>query len=159
MSVLTPINPPRPYVDDSLLAKKIEESQEARRHEWNEEACLQIAPAFLTRSGDGFCIAKQLERYEGWDSERDEMEGMDAGWSMFYRAEEELERECVESNSIAPLFKIGDSVTFKSHRGVERGLVSQIDKEKAKYIIQAENWDSGGKPIINFEQVAKVADE
>ncbi len=100
---------------------------------------------------DGFEIAKELDRYEGWDTTRQEMEELDAVDMEVDRAHRAAEKQWGIDNPMTPPLPIG----AKTSRGV---IASIYEHQPAYYCIKETGCtDPGRHLLMKFEDVREAA--
>lgn len=100
---------------------------------------------------DGFCLAKELDRREFWDTSREEADELDAVEMMVSRSLHAAEKDWFEANAIQPPLPVGAMTT--------RGVIAGIYEHKPAYYLVKENGctQDGRHLLIKFEDAREAA--
>lgn len=139
---------PRPTVTDEMirlatlkLAPRFTSSDDPREVESVVNAIVEQ----YRHPMDGFELALQLSKYEGWDVTRDEMEELDSISYDIRVALAAAEKAWFASNQIEPPFPVGTEIT--------RGTIASIyEHGPAKYCVKERGCTQEGRfLLIDFE--------
>ena len=149
-------NPPRPDVTDEMIL-----------------AAAEVVAGRLTTGGgaediarqyqhpmDGFDLAKELDKWEMWDTTREDMEALDSMDGLVDRALVEAEKQWATQNSITPPIAIGSRVRCPVRNRI--GVIDSIcDYSVARYLVTPEEPDerelaSKARWVIKFEDAEAV---
>ena len=105
---------------------------------------------------DGFELSKQLDRYEGWDVTREEMEILDEMDGIVRDKYTEIEKKWFEENKILPPHPIGSIIKLNQRRYGVDGEITGISKYnvacyEVKPIGQDDFTSGNRRVIIKFE--------
>lgn len=136
--------PPRPKIDKEMILRAAEQVM--------PEGAESIAAEY-SYPMDGFELCKALDKWQGWDSTRDDMDELDRMDLIVHRMLEEAEKAWFEAYDIKPPLPIGAKVIVR--RG-EKGEITGIDQHgHGKYLVKPDGQDDEKaghrRYIINFE--------
>lgn len=100
---------------------------------------------------DGYLIAKELDDYNGWDSDEQLVRILDGVAALRYTAKNSLVKEWVLQNGVMPEYSVGQRVTFKCNGEVKSGIVKLVDMVYAQYRVACEDRTF----LIDYEQIVK----
>ena len=100
---------------------------------------------------DGFELAKKLDRYQSWDTSREDMELLDELDLHVSRSLRKAEKEWFERNNVKPPHPIGSRVKWRTITGVVEGI---YEHGHGQYLVKPDISTIGdGRYIVNFEDV------
>jgi hypothetical protein len=144
---------PRPQVDDAM---ELEAATIVAAKIGNGATPESIAEHYQYLM-DGYELAKRLDRYEGWDTTREEMESLDEMGYLVSSALSKAEKEWFERTNPQPPLEVGTVIRLRDGIGAITGIYKY---GPAKYLVKPDGQDdatSGQRRIIiNFED-AKAA--
>jgi hypothetical protein len=131
------------------LKSHTDEGEDAR-----EEILEQVTEALDLSYGDGYDMAKNLDRDHGWEGSEELVE---LCGSLLYRRRTECisaVRKWVAEARIAPKFAAGDLVKVKEYgnKWVD-GTICEVSPEVAQYVVDCELQNRRGNYIIDYERV------
>lgn len=144
---------PRPEVSAEMLAKDILKHPSAIKFGWSKEASETIAEEYLLTFGDGYELAKELDRSHYWDITRDEMEALDDVFFIHNRTKYKLDKEWAKN--FEPAYKVHEVVEFEWDSKIAKGIITEI-LDTGHYVISIK--DKNGMPIVKWEDVQDVQD-
>lgn len=100
---------------------------------------------------DGFDLAKRLDKWQNWDTTREQMETLDNMDHEVDKIIKVLEKQWFESNNIQPPFSIGTKIT----KGVITGI---YEYGYAKYEVKENGCTQDGRSLIIKFEDAVLAD-
>jgi len=141
--------PPRPTITDEMVI-------EAARDEYPEEGLAEDIAKQYERHMDGYELAKALDRWEYWDSNRDDVDRLDSVVMQVERRLREAEAAWAKAYDIQPPYPVGTKVKVPRHGiGEITGVASK--HSPACYLIKPEGQDDATtgerRYIIKFEEV------
>ncbi len=147
---------PRPKIDAAMrleaaaaLAAKIDLE--------NIDSIAESICAEYSYPMDGFELSKKLDRYQSWDTTRQEMETLDEMDSLVAKAHREAEKNWFERNDIKPPLEIGTRIQWHDITGVIEGI---YEHGHAKYLVKPDVSTIGdGRYLVNFEDAEPIAKE
>jgi hypothetical protein len=152
--------PPRPTLTDNdkraLIFEYIQENPN-----WLEdcdvESCLAALIDSCSISKDSFEIAKDLDKFHGWDTERDDLDHLDSICYKMRRKLEDLQRVWVNENNIQQPLKNGTRIKCLS-RGKTGVIQGAYDYKAGCYLVTPDDQpeSSTTKWICEFERVVSV---
>ena len=94
---------------------------------------------------DGYDLAKELDKWAGWDTTRDEMESLDEVGHLVDEAVRDAEKAWFAENDIQPPFPVGTRI--------KEGMITGIyDYSPASYLVKEDGClDDSRHRIIRFE--------
>lgn len=105
---------------------------------------------------DGFELAKALDKWQSWDTTREDMEELDAMDTLVRKALEKAEQEWFEHNRPQPSFEVGARIRWRGITGKIDGI---YEHGPAKYLVKPDNSTIGdGRYIVNFEDAQPIAE-
>jgi len=103
---------------------------------------------------DGYHLARELERYDGWNCNLEMAEALD-NWSLL--ADEEIkaaQKEWAEANNIQPPFPIGARVIARWGGQDHPGTIDEVyGHGVAQFCVKADGEPGTRRMIVNFEDV------
>ncbi len=103
---------------------------------------------------DGFELAKKLDKWQSWDTTRDDMEALDEMDSLVSAALGQAEKEWFQRNNIEPTLAIGTRIQWRDVIGEITGI---SDYGHAKYLVKPDVSAIGaGRYLVNFEDAQPV---
>jgi len=147
-----PNPPPRPQATDPLVRRAAAEAVLPDVIAWlgghykrreREHVISQLIEAMNPMAyGDGYAIARNLERFSMWDPDTQLVEVLDG--DHVGEALREAVAEWVEANQIKPKLEIGAEVTFQKSKldkgRSEPGTIVAIHADTAQYVVQTEEY-------------------
>lgn len=136
--------PPRPKVDKEMVLRAAQQVM--------PDGAEDIAKEYHYPM-DGFELCKSLDKWQMWDSTREEMEKLDEMDFVVAKLIEDAEKEWFEKNDIKPPLEIGTVVLLP--RG-GRGHITEISKfGHGKYLVKPEGQEDEAsgyrRHVIAFE--------
>lgn len=148
---------PRPTLNDEM---KMNAAMVVAEKLGNPQWAAAIARNFH-KWMDGYELAKELCRNEGWDVTRDEMEELDEMDSLTRDALQKAEQEWGDSNDIQPPYPLGTKLIV---HGVIGEITGVSDHSVASYLVKVDGQDDATcgnrRQIVRFEdaQLAPTGD-
>lgn len=109
---------------------------------------------------DGYHLARELDRYGGWDCNLDMAETLD-GWSA--ACDEEIkaaQKEWAEANNIQPPFPVGARVVARWGGEDHPGTIENISTyDVARYGVKRDGETGNWLMVVNFEDVRALEAE
>lgn len=146
---------PRPKATDEIIRAAIMKvaakiAGDAPSAEDIESAADSIQRVYR-RHMDGFELAKELDRYESWDTSREDMEELDSIEMDVDHAVRAAEKQWGIDHPMAPPLPVGAMTT--------RGVIESIYEHQPAYYCVKENGctQDGRRLLIKFEDVRAAA--
>ena len=122
------------------------EGADGEGQEWSR------ALARCNLNGNGYDIAKDLDRYCGVMPDAELVEILDGAQSYAWTAHDELIKAWVAENGITPPLDVGARIAWRDKVGV----ISRIDHGKAQYLLipddEQDHFRNGGGYCVAYEQ-------
>lgn len=140
--------PPRPTITNEMVI-------EAAREEYPEEGLAEDIAKHYERHMDGYELAKVLDRWEYWDTSRDDADRLDSIVESVERRLREAEAAWEQAYNIQPPYPVGTKVKIPRHGvGEITGIASK--HYPACYLVKPEGQDDAAtgerRYIIKFEE-------
>jgi hypothetical protein len=151
----------RPHLGDDLTKRRAWEILEPKvkayiGSDWSESEAPFIKKQVLDAMSphkDGYGMARQLER-DGWEEDRGLMELMDEAQDVLRAAHAELVKQWIQTYSITPIRKMGDSVsTTHWGRKGQTGIIAKVYEDEAKYGVRFPDHSLTSWQILLYEEV------
>lgn len=135
--------PPRPTVTKEMIAELADKIY---------PGCGEVIARHYEPYMDSFELCKELDRYEYWDTTRDDMDKLDVLDSQIGKLGRELEKAWGAEHNPQPQFAIGDRIKSGRNTGEITGLCSY---SPAYYLVkkdgQVDSEKSTSRLLIKFE--------
>jgi len=137
--------PPRPDVTEEMVAELADKIYPGLG---------QVIARNYRRYMDGFELCKELERYECWDTTRDDMDKLEELDCQVSRLHDRLEKEWAAEHSPQPRFGIGDRI--KSPNGRSGVITGFSEYSPAYYMVKKDGAED--KPSLIERLLVKFED-
>lgn len=148
---MTTTIPPRPKATTEMIAAAAKAV--ADQHSWGDNAAAAIVRQYH-RNADGFALMKDLEKWESWDCERDDIERLDEVDNLVRKAVSEAERAWAADNQITPPLPIGALIELHDHPAGGR-IMGVFENAPAIYKVKPVGQDDAKtgtmRRLIKFE--------
>jgi hypothetical protein len=123
-----------PRIDQMIAARLLPAVMEwlgPEPHQSSSEVLADLVSALTHAGCDGFDMADFLRHRRNWECDAVLVDILNEAGSYSFEAHRELVKQWVSECHIVPLFKVGDTVTFKQRSQVFVGTITDIRRDTA----------------------------